>query len=145
MKSWFEDWFESEEYLKVYKHRNSEEAEILVSFILSETNLPAKAKVLDLGCGAGRHALLLAKRGFEVTGVDQSANLLSVAEDEAQKNGLHITFIRDDIRTVQFQEKFKGLAAAMSPQSATNRSLRFLKKRESLRNTVQASNGYWNL
>ncbi|MFA6980267.1 MAG: class I SAM-dependent methyltransferase [Ignavibacteriaceae bacterium] len=106
MKQWFEDWFESEEYLKVYRHRNSEEAEILVSFILSEINLPAKAKVLDLGCGAGRHALLLAKRGFEVTGVDQSANLLSVAADEAQKNGLHASFIRDDIRTVQFQEKF---------------------------------------
>ena len=91
MKQWFEDWFESEEYLKVYRHRNSEEAEILVSFILSEINLPAKAKVLDLGCGAGRHALLLAKRGLE---------------DEAKKNGLLATFIRDDIRTVQFQKKF---------------------------------------
>ena len=106
MKLWFEDWFESEEYLKVYQHRNSEEAEILVSFILSQINLPAKAKVLDFGCGAGRHALLLAKRGFDVTGVDQSANLLSVAADEAQKNGLHATFIRDDIRTVNFNEKF---------------------------------------
>lgn len=106
MKLWFEDWFESDEYLKVYQHRNSEEAEILISFILNQINLPAKAKILDLGCGAGRHALLLAKRGFEVTGVDQSAKLLSVAADEAQKNGLHATFIRDDIRTVQFQEKF---------------------------------------
>ena len=73
MKQWFEDWFESEEYLKVYRHRNSEEAEILVSFILSEINLPAKAKVLDLGCGAGRHALLLAKRGFDVTAKRKSA------------------------------------------------------------------------
>lgn len=106
MKLWFEDWFESEEYLKVYQHRNSEEAEILVSFILSQINLSAKAKVLDLGCGAGRHALLLAKRGFDVTGVDQSANLLSVAADEAQKNGLHAMFIRDDIRIVNFREKF---------------------------------------
>lgn len=105
-KPWFEEWFESEEYLTVYGHRNSEEAEILVSFILNKVNFPPSAKVLDLGCGAGRHALLLAKKGFAVTGVDQSANLLSVAADEAKKNGLHATFIRDDIRTVHFSEKF---------------------------------------
>ena len=105
-KLWFEEWFESEEYLTVYRHRNSEEAEILVSFILNKVNLPIRAKVLDLGCGAGRHALLLAKKGFAVTGVDQSAKLLSVADDEAKKNGLHAMFVRDDIRTVHFHEKF---------------------------------------
>jgi 2-polyprenyl-3-methyl-5-hydroxy-6-metoxy-1,4-benzoquinol methylase len=107
MKRWFEEWFESEEYLTVYKHRNNEEAETLISFILGKVNLSGKAKVLDLGCGAGRHALLLAKLGFQVTGVDQSAKLLSVAVDEAKKNGLHAKFIKDDIRTVFFSEKFE--------------------------------------
>ncbi|MCK9209770.1 MAG: class I SAM-dependent methyltransferase [Ignavibacteriaceae bacterium] len=106
MKLWFEEWFESEEYLTVYKHRNNEEAEVLISFILSKVSLTGDAKVLDLGCGAGRHALLLAKMGFQVTGVDQSAKLLSVAVDEAKKNGLCAKFIRDDIRTVTFPEKF---------------------------------------
>lgn len=106
MKRWFEEWFESEEYLTVYKHRNNEEAEILISFILGKVNLSGEAKVLDLGCGAGRHALILAKMGFQVTGVDQSAKLLSVAESEAKKNGLQAKFIKDDIRTVPFSEKF---------------------------------------
>lgn len=106
MKLWFEEWFESEEYLTVYKHRNNEEAEILISFILGKVNLSGEAKVLDLGCGAGRHALILAKMGFQVTGVDQSAKLLSVAESEAKKNGLQAKFIKDDIRTVPFSEKF---------------------------------------
>ncbi len=106
MKLWFEEWFESEEYLTVYKHRNNEEAEILISFILGKVNLTSDAKVLDLGCGAGRHALLLAKMGFQVIGVDQSAKLLSVAVEEAKKNGLRAKFIRDDIRTVTFPEKF---------------------------------------
>jgi len=106
MKLWFEEWFESDEYSTVYKHRNNEEAEILISFILSKINLSGDAKILDLGCGAGRHTLLLAKRGFQVTGIDQSAKLLSVAVDEAQKNGLHARFIKDDIRTVSFSEKF---------------------------------------
>ena len=106
MKLWFEEWFESEEYLTVYQHRNNEEAEILISFILDKVSIPDKAKVLDLGCGAGRHALLLAERGFEVVGVDQSKRLLSVAVDEAKKNGLHPKFIKDDIRSVSFLEKF---------------------------------------
>lgn len=106
MKLWFEEWFESEEYLTVYKHRNNEEAEILISFILGKVNLSGEAKVLDLGCGGGRHALLLAKMGFQVTGVDQSAKLLSVAVDEAKKNGLQVKFIKDDIRMVLFSGKF---------------------------------------
>jgi len=106
MKLWFEEWFESEEYLTVYKHRNDEEAEILISLVLANVQLLPGAKALDLGCGAGRHALLLASRGFEVTGVDQSSKLLSVAEDDAKKNGLQTRFIKADIRTVPFLESF---------------------------------------
>ncbi|MFA6597394.1 MAG: class I SAM-dependent methyltransferase [Ignavibacteriaceae bacterium] len=106
MKLWFEEWFESEEYLTVYKHRNDEEAETLISFLLKKVALASGAKVLDLGCGAGRHALVLASLGFDVTGVDQSAKLLSVAEEDAKKNGLHATFIKADIRNVPFPETF---------------------------------------
>ena len=106
MKLWFEEWFESEEYLTVYKHRNDEEAETLISLLLKKVALANGAKVLDLGCGAGRHALVLASLGFEVTGVDQSEKLLSVAKEDAKKNGLHATFIKADIRTVPFPETF---------------------------------------
>jgi len=107
MALWFEEWFESEEYLTVYNHRNKEEAEILISLLMNNIHLYEQSRILDLGCGAGRHALLLAKMNYRVTGVDQSAKLLSIAEAEAKKNGLHATFIKDDIRTVSFLMKFE--------------------------------------
>jgi len=107
MKLWFEEWFESDEYLEVYQHRNKDEAEIFILQILTKINLAYGANVLDLGCGAGRHSLLFAKRGFQVIGVDQSAKLLAVAKNEAKQNNLQATFINDDIRTVLFPEKFK--------------------------------------
>jgi SAM-dependent methyltransferase len=50
-------------------------------------------KVLDLGCGAGRHALLFAKAGFEVTAVDSSREALSVLRNQVQKEGLSMKII----------------------------------------------------
>ena len=43
-----------------------------VDFIARELGLPAGARILDVGCGTGRHAVELARRGYRVTGVDLS-------------------------------------------------------------------------
>ena len=52
-------------------------------------------KVLDLGCGAGRHCVLLANNGFEVIGIDISKNALSMAKQYAQREKLeNVTLIR---------------------------------------------------
>jgi SAM-dependent methyltransferase len=49
----------------------------------------ARGRILDVGCGAGRHALFLQEKGFEVTGLDTSPGALEVA----QKRGLRSTFL----------------------------------------------------
>jgi SAM-dependent methyltransferase len=56
--------------------------------------------VLDLGCGTGRHAILLARNGLEVVGVDQSDAMLKRARELSQENGTghSLTFIKGDVR-----------------------------------------------
>ncbi|MGA2915540.1 MAG: class I SAM-dependent methyltransferase [Sedimentisphaerales bacterium] len=55
-------------------------------------------KVLDLCCGQGRHSLELARRGYNVTGVDLTEEYLAKARRKAKAEGLNIQFIRDDMR-----------------------------------------------
>ncbi len=106
MAEWFEVWFNTAEYLDVYKHRNEAEAKVLVELILRFVNLSSNADVLDLACGAGRHSILLAEKGFNVTAVDLSENLLKVAKKSAEENNVRVKFIKSDIRNFTIDKPF---------------------------------------
>ena len=106
MAEWFESWFESEEYLNVYKHRDENEARLLIDSIISITNIKKNSKILDLACGAGRHSIEFAQKGFSVTAVDLSKNLLNIAKQNAQSANVEIDFIRADIRNFIIDKKF---------------------------------------
>jgi len=60
---------------------------------------PQPGKLLDLGCGVGRHALLFAEKGWSVTGIDVAAPSLEFARQEASDAGMDATFLRGDLRT----------------------------------------------
>ncbi len=66
--------------------------------ILNLMNLAPGTTILDLCCGPGRHALELARRGFQVTGVDRTAAYLEQARLQAQEERLSIQFIEADMR-----------------------------------------------
>ncbi len=68
-----------------------------VKWIVSQ--LPAGARILDLGCGPGFYTRLLAERGFSCTGVDFSPASIEWARQQAQSTGLNIDYIQQDIRT----------------------------------------------
>ncbi len=74
--SWYKDWFNSENYLKIYSHRDESEAQRLVELIAKNLNLKSNSKVLDMACGSGRHAIIFAKKEFDVTAVDLSQRLM---------------------------------------------------------------------
>ena len=107
MKSeWFKDWFNTQEYLYVYQHRNENDAEDHIKLILGNVKIPSAAKILDMACGAGRHAIILARKNFHLTAVDLSENLISIAEQSAQNENLKINFVQSDIRKYETKDKF---------------------------------------
>lgn len=68
--------------------------------------------ILDLGCGTGGHALILAERGYRVTGVDASADMLSRARARArQQRAAALRFRRGDIRKLRLGERFDAVVA----------------------------------
>ena len=95
--AWYKDWFNSENYLKVYSHRDESEAERLVNLIVTKLILAPNSSMLDMACGAGRHAIVLAKMGYNVNAVDLSERLISEAKKEALVNGVKINFVLSDI------------------------------------------------
>lgn len=64
---------------------------------------PNASSVLDLGCGTGKHAHLLSKKGYQVHGVDVSESMLDLAKQYIDQN---TTFSLGDIRSIRLPEKF---------------------------------------
>ena len=69
-----------------------------VSRLIELLELPSGARVADIACGQGRHAHLLAEAGFDVDGVDQSAELLRVAKRRG--TGRTLRYTRMDMRAL---------------------------------------------
>lgn len=74
--AWYQEWF-GEDYLELYAHRDSGEAESHVDFVEARLGAERPRAVLDLACGAGRHTAALRRRGYRALGVDLSLTLLS--------------------------------------------------------------------
>jgi len=72
VQTWFEDWFNSPYYHILYKNRDETEAKRFIDNISLSLDIKNNAKILDLGCGRGRHAIYLSQKGFDVIGIDIS-------------------------------------------------------------------------
>lgn len=103
--NWFETWFDSPYYHILYKDRNDTEAQLFMDNLTHYLNLPEEAKILDLACGKGRHAIYLNQLGYDVTGVDLSENSIKEAS-KSSNNTLH--FKVHDMR-VQTDEKYDAV------------------------------------
>jgi SAM-dependent methyltransferase len=106
MAEWFKDWFATDEYLEVYRHRNEEDARKLFELILKNIDTSKVKSVLDIACGAGRHSIFFAQNGYKVTAFDLSLNLLRIAKQKAEKKGLDIGFFNADVRNITLKKKF---------------------------------------
>ncbi len=103
MSEWFKQWF-GEEYLQLYAHRDDAEAERAVRLL--QTVLPWQAgwRVLDVGCGAGRHARALEAAGARCIGLDLSASLLQRARKVTRA-----PLVRADMRALPIRPRSMDL------------------------------------
>lgn len=99
----YAEWFREN---KTYSLAGTEQE---VQFIIDVLNLPQNAKILDLYCGYGRHAIELAKLGYQVIGVDSSESFLDIADKNAHNDNVSIQFTLGDMRTINYCEEFAAV------------------------------------
>lgn len=80
-----------------------------VGFLVELLGLPEGARVLDVGCGPGRHAIELAAAGYAVTGIDVSRRFLDIAAEDARARGVHLALFEVDAREMPFDDEFDAV------------------------------------
>src|SRR2546430_13902173 len=77
-----------------------------VEFIAETLGATAGERLLDVGCGPGRHSLEFAKRGLQVLGIDISPEFIAIAHSRAAEAGLQPSFFPMDARELPFDSEF---------------------------------------
>ncbi len=101
-------------FLEQAKERGEEEAEALAK-VMRQRGVPEGGRILDLGCGIGRHSVPLAKRGYEIVGVDLSPEFIKRAREYGRAEGVQgsTSFQRGDMREIasslEGQEAFDAI------------------------------------
>jgi SAM-dependent methyltransferase len=104
-KQWYESLFEN--YGKNYDNESFTQGTVgECDFIEKELNFDRSLRILDVGCGTGRHSVELAKRGYNITGIDLSETQLERAKEKAATNNLSIDFRKHDARHLPFKNEF---------------------------------------
>ena len=104
-KSWVETVFD-DLYVQSMPHDLHKLTRTEVTFTVESLKLRDGASILDLGCGFGRHAILMAEHGFEVTGIDLSETLLKRAQRDANRKKANVTFLLGDMRQLDLRAAF---------------------------------------
>lgn len=105
MKQWYEALFENYG-LKYDKEIFTQGTIGECDFIEKEIGDNKQTRILDIGCGTGRHTIELSKRGYDVTGVDLLESQLKRAKEKALENNLNIDFQKQDARALTFSNEF---------------------------------------
>jgi len=105
------DWYENDEFWERILPLLLDESRVgsstrQVDDVIRLLQLDKGTQILDLGCGIGRHAIELARRGFRVVGVDRTSQYLEIARRKAAEAGVRIEFIEEDMRAFYRPDSF---------------------------------------
>ncbi|MDR0326406.1 MAG: class I SAM-dependent methyltransferase [Oscillospiraceae bacterium] len=95
--------------LDIKNHSWVEDTENQVDFIVKTLGLTGRERILDLGCGFGRHSLSLARRGYFVVGVDYTKVFIEDAQQSAKASGLAVEFICADALDLRYDSEFDAV------------------------------------
>ena len=105
MKQWYESLFDN--YAKKYDQECFVQGTAgECDFVERETGRNKALRIIDIGCGTGRHSIELAKRGYDLTGIDLSESQLRRAMEKAHEAGVAIDFLKHDARNLPFKDEF---------------------------------------
>ena len=105
-REWWKHLFETPLYFELYEAEDSKKAVREVSQAVALLGLTPPARILDVPCGYGRHAVECARRGFTVTGVDAAETQLNRAREKARAAGVSVEFRLQDARALDFDAEF---------------------------------------
>jgi 2-polyprenyl-3-methyl-5-hydroxy-6-metoxy-1,4-benzoquinol methylase len=107
MAQWYETLFAN--YAKSYDKESFTQGTVgEVDFVERELEADRTRRILDIGCGTGRHAIELARRGYHVTGFDLSEGQLRRAREKAAAAGVAVEFQRRDATHPHFVGQFEA-------------------------------------
>lgn len=99
----------SSSYDLLYEEKDYDgECDLIEKIIKKYGKIPVHS-ILDLGCGTGNHSVRLAKRGYQVTGVDRSKEMLDIAKAKADQHKVTCTLLASDIREFDRPEKYDAI------------------------------------
>ena len=129
-KEWFESWFDTVYYHKLYNNRDNKEANFFILNLISYLKPNKSSKILDLACGKGRHSVILNKLGYNVLGVDLSPSNIQYANQYQNKN---LRFAIHDMRKTIENESFNFIFNLFT-------SFGYFKSKEENKNVLISTN-----
>ena len=107
-KMWYKDFFTDIALEFWEKSHDTQMTKDEVAFLHQLFRLPKGARLLDMLCGYGRHAIAMARKGYVITGVDIAQLYISQLEEQAKRYRLPIDTLNADLSCVQLLHKYSG-------------------------------------
>lgn len=100
--AWYTHWFGTRYYTLLYGHRDQQDARPWADAIARRLGLRSGQRLLDMGCGRGRHARCFTELGLEVTGIDQSSESIAAARVEVPGVDFRVHDMREALTAASF-------------------------------------------
>ena len=107
-REWFHDFFDASYVAQLREEKPPAQTRREVDFVLKALALPPGARILDVPCGYGRHASVLARRGCRVVAVDLSRAMIAEARRRFAE-GPRLAFVRRDMRRLAYRAEFDAV------------------------------------